>query len=427
MPLALLLALAPAGSLIAQTAEPPGPARLAAAGIRVLTGRHLILYTDVAADPAVDELPGVFDAAVPQWCEYFGIPPDQVGGWRMSGCLMRQSARFSGVGLLPADLPPFLHGYQRGDQLWWNEQPTEYYRRHLLLHEGTHAFMKRWLGGAGPPWYMEGTAELLGTHRWQHGQLELGVFPATKEDTPGWGRIKIVRDELAAGRGMLLTRIMGYDQRAHLRNEPYGWCWAATAFLDRHPATQAAFRELRNQVADDSLDFSRRFVERLAPAWSAVQHDWQLFVLELDYGYDVPRMAIDARPVRDVPADGALVRVAADRGWQSSGLRLEAGRTYRITASGRYQVHHLPEPWWCEPGGVTIRYVSGRPLGMLLAAVRDEQQARPGLSPLAAPQPIGLDHAWQIPEGGTLYLKINDSPSGLADNAGQLTVRVVPQ
>ena len=85
----------------------------------------------------------------------------------------------------------------------------------MLLHEGTHAFMARWLGGAGPPWYMEGIAELLATHHWQKGQLTLDVMPQSKEEMPYWGRIKLVKDENAAGRGMTLEQIMRYDATAH--------------------------------------------------------------------------------------------------------------------------------------------------------------------------------------------------------------------
>ena len=61
------------------------------------------------------------------------------------------------------------------------------------------------------------------------------------------------------------------------------------------------------------------------------------------------------------------VSVAADRGWQSSGVRVDAGKSYRLRAAGRYQVADRPQPWPCEPGGVSIRYYRGRPLGILLA------------------------------------------------------------
>ena len=115
--------------------------RVAAAGIRKLTGKHLTLYTDLPAAPAIEELPLVFDAAIPQWSEYFVVDASVAESWQQVGYLMQDKARFVAAGLLPNDLPAFLHGYQRGSELWLYEQPSDYYRRHLLLHEGTHGFM----------------------------------------------------------------------------------------------------------------------------------------------------------------------------------------------------------------------------------------------------------------------------------------------
>ena len=68
--------------------------------------------------------------------------------------------------------------------------------------------------------------------------------------------------------------------------------------------------------------------------------------------------------------------IAADRGWQSSGVWLEAGKTYHVAASGRYQIAvekngDGEKAWSCEPGGVTIEYHDGRPLGELLGAVEE--------------------------------------------------------
>ena len=60
-----------------------------------------------------------------------------------------------------------------------------------------------------------------------------------------------------------------------------------------------------------------------------MQAGWQAFVATLDYGYDFDRMAIDFR--RGKPLAGPLtVEIAADRGWQSSGVRLEAGKSYQL-------------------------------------------------------------------------------------------------
>ena len=123
--------------------------------------------------------------------------------WHVTGCVIRDKALFRDAGLIPDSLPHFLDGYCVGSRFWVYDQPSDYYRRHLVLHEGTHSFMFTVLGGCGPPWYMEGTAELLGTHRWKDGQLELNYIPANWEESPMWGRIKIVQDDLAAHRARL--------------------------------------------------------------------------------------------------------------------------------------------------------------------------------------------------------------------------------
>ncbi|MBC8874121.1 MAG: hypothetical protein H8E44_32175 [Planctomycetes bacterium] len=399
--------------------------KAAVAGIRKLIGKHLTLYTDVPPSPEVDELPAAFDAAVPLWCKYFEVDPMNAMDWHMTGFVIQEKARFQGAGMLPDDLPPFINGFQRGRYVWLYGQPTAYYRRHLLLHEGTHAFMDLIVGGLGPPWYAEGMAELLGTHQWQDGELTLAYMPRQKTETPGWGRIKIVKDELAAGNGMMPANILEYGPQAHLRNEPYGWCWALAAFFDSDPRTQKAFRELRKKIRTE--DITQWFRQQVQDDWADLSEDWQVFVMNIDYGYDIARSVIVRKTAQAVPASGATATISADRGWQSTGILLTAGTTYRIDATGQYQVAETSEIWWCEPGGVTIHYFQGRPLGLLLGAVRDHSQPLEGMSPLVKPRPIGLGTTLEPEVSGTLYLKINESPAELGDNQGQITVRVQVQ
>lgn len=394
--------------------------KIAAAGIRKLTGQHLILYTDLPeTNEEVQKLPRIFDLAVAEWARYFEIDPAKLNDWKLVGYLMESKARFQGAGLYTSDLPDFPNGFHKGSRIWLYDQPSDYYRRHLLIHEGTHAFMSRWLDGVGPPWYSEGMAELLGTHEWDGQQLKLGYNPPDKALVPYWGRVKIVRDEFAANRGLTLLDIFRYDGQAHLKNEAYGWCWAATSFLNQHPRAREAFLALKHKSGDRSIEFSKQFHEQLKPHWADIAEDWQLYVYQLDYGYDVARAAVVRGPAVPLPAAGATVEVVADRGWQSSGFELVRGKTYEITAQGRYQVASQPKPWPCEPGGITIEYHQGHPLGKLLAAV-----GTASISPLANPEPIGLAARIQPRRSGILYLTLNDSPAQLADNSGHATVTI---
>ena len=398
--------------------------RVAAWGIRKISSQHLDLYTDLPADPAVDELPHVFDLAVPQWCDYFDVDPTLAKTWRMAAYLINDKARFERAGLFPSDLPTFLNGFQRSAELWLYRQPTEYYQRLLLLHEGTHGFMHWALGGTGPPWYMEGVAELLGTHSWQDGQLALNHFPESKEATPHWGRIKVIKKETEAGQAKSIEEIMRYDTNAHLRVEPYAWCWAAAAFFDGNPAYRAAFRQLQKRTRDETQVFSNAFQNSLSNEWVHITRQWQVFVINMEYGYDIQREAFDRKPTASLPAAGVQITIAADRGWQSSGYVLEAGQTYKIEASGRYQVDNQTKIWWCEPNGITIRYHRGVPLGILLGSIVDEDKPPGSKSALATPDVIGMGVESPVERSGMLYLRINDSPAELSNNAGERTLNV---
>jgi hypothetical protein len=392
-------------------------------GIRQVESKHLTLYTDLPPDEEVDALPEIFDQAFPQWCAYFGIDEKQHAAWHVRAHLIKSRERFEAAGLLPPGGQSFKSGYAAKDALWILEQPTTYYRRHLLLHEGTHAFMLALVGDVGPPWYAEGVAELLATHRYDDGKLTLNHFPVEPGDVLKWGRIEMVAADYAARRAKTLPKVFAYDPRTDGENEWYAWVWAAAAFLDGHPRYQSRFRELPKLVRE--ADFTEQGLRTFGNDWNRVSEDWQLFVANLDYGYDFSRMEIDTTPGKPLAAGGATATVAADRGWQSSAVRLEAGKTYRLTASGRYQVAKEPRIWWCEPGGVTIRYYRARPLGILLAAVRADEPTSNESSGLIRPLVVGLETTFTAPRDGTLYLRINDSAGSLADNEGSLTVEIV--
>jgi hypothetical protein len=423
-------------------------AKAEAAGIRKLPGKRLTLYTDLTGKE-IDALPDIFEQAFPQWCKYFHVSERDLPDWHMTGFLMKDKDRFVAAELLPKDLPPFAHGFSKGDTLWIYDQPSDYYRRHLLLHEGVHGFMNTVLGRCGPPWYMEGIAEFLGTHRLQDGRLTLGYMPQNRAETPEWGRIRIIQDAVAAGKTLPLPQVIDFPADRRSETEYYAWCWALATLLDRHPRYQERFRELVEHVRE--ADFNKRFFQSFSADWQALCEEWQLMMANLEYGDDVPRSAVDFSPaklsLRPLGEESVrAVTIAADRGWQNTGLHLEAGVAYHLTASGRYQVaigsplplgegqgvravetSHHPKIWWSEPGGVSIRYYQGRPLGILLAAVRPDQPPQGSVSALLHPTVIGLGATLTPTESGTLFLKINDSSGELSDNAGTLNVELRQQ
>jgi hypothetical protein len=240
--------------------------------------------------------------------------------------------------------------------------------------------------------------------------------------------VQLVQEAVADGRLRSVADIVNDDVRGYVDNESYAWCLAFTTFLERHPKYRDRYHALLKQVR--SLKFNDDFRRAFSADMSQLGREWLVFANELEYGADPARTAITFQSGRPIVGGSAQATIAADRGWQSSGIRLEAGKTYHVRASGRYQIAASTAadgstiPWPCEPGGVTIRYYHGRPLGMLLASVEPDDLPADTLPPMLKPIAVGLETRLTPDTAGTLYLRVNDSNGELADNAGMLTVEV---
>jgi hypothetical protein len=429
----------------APTAEPDSPAetvyrpadarpvhddqRLAALGIHRYESRHLRLYTDIAAEIA-RELPPLADLHYAELERYFGpLPPARDGTvFQKTGYILKDPALFRQTGLLPEDLPGFLHGRHRGQEFWMYEQRQDYYRRHLMLHEATHCFMgvERDGGPLLPPWYMEGMAEHFATHRTgADGRIEFRVMPDADHDFDGFRRIDIVRDEIAAGRFLTINGLWALQPNDYLESPAYAWSWALCHWLDKHPRHHDRFFTLADSTTQ--REFTREF-RRLFSGGEELLIGWAVFTTGLCDGYDVPRAAITFETDAAGPnplADPATAAIHADRGWQSTGWPVRRGSRYVVTATGRVSVAQQPKPWISEPAGITFDYFDGQPVGRLLGAVRD---TAPGLqSPadgLLDVHPFGERHEFTAERDGVLFLRINDHWGRLADNAGNFTVTI---
>mgnify|MGYP002622417612 FL=1 len=403
--------------------------RAEALGILRYESTHLLLYTDI--DPQVARtLPPLMDQAYGAFVEYFGpLPPAQDGAeYQMTGYIMADQDRFREAGMLPQQADDLLvHGIHRGSEFWMNDQEYNYYRRHLMIHEGTHCFMTV-LGGPRPSqWYMEGMAEYFGTHTIDDGgNARFGVMPADPIDYVGFGRVEMLRDDVSAGNFRPVSGMLALDTNDFVssRREPYAWSWAFCKFLDASPRSQSRFRRLIDY--QHAPAFNERTKELLAPVADELQIEWELFVRNLEYGYDVERAAIDFWRGSPLAADAAATfDLQADKGWQSSGVWVEKGTPYRISAEGEVTLALEPRPWISQPQGVSIRYSAGLPIGRVVAAILSD----------APPGPDGEGTLWRVidigrgaeltPESaGTLYLRVNDNWNSLRYNAGAYQLRV---
>jgi hypothetical protein len=406
------------------------------AGLRVISGVRLVLATDRPPrdGDGVDELPAVFDQAFAAWCDHYRIAPDTLPQWRACGCLMADRERFRAVGLLPADLPAFTNGFCLDDHFWLVDQSNPAYRRHLLLHEGVHAFTLTVRSLAAPPWYTEGIAEYLSTHRLESAAAGPPRFistplPDRAADVEQLGRIERLQRLHATQAAPSLEAVLAATTSGHGDISAYAANWAAVTMLARHPHYAPRFEAVERGPLDAA------FTERLAEmdGWDEARasRDFDAFTADVDYGFDFARSAIDWSPGRPLTA-AVETQVEATRGWQNTGLRLTAGRRYALTASGQCTLGTVVDPasgtsttLTSEARGISLRWYRGRPIGRLIAAQWVDHQAagRPRFEPLAE----GESATFTATADGPLYLMINESPGELADNAGGLSVRVSPR
>jgi len=402
-------------------------ASLAALGIRKFVSRRLLLYSDIPAAKA-ERLPPLVDAAYDAWVAYFGdLPPARDGAeYQLTGYLIGDLDLFRSAGLVPEGVT-FEHGRHRGQEFWMRDQEYDYYRAHLLIHEATHCFMTAVPGSnAGPVWYMEGMAERFGTHRDGGAATEFRTMPASPEETAGFGRITLVREEVEAGRFKPLDDVFALKASDFVQTPAYAWSWAACAFLDTHPRYRERFRELGDPKLRWVLD--RELRDRFATDRADLDAEWAVFAHSLRYGYDLERAAVEFRAGEALPSDGASFKVKAERGWQSSGVRVAVGQRYAVSAEGRFTLADDPKPWSSEADGITFDYFDGRPLGRLTAAVCSNSvgTAADGARGLLSPIDVGRKAEIVAPFDGTLYFRVNDGWDRLGDNRGELTVTVRP-
>lgn len=396
-------------------------------GMQKVSGKYVDVITDMPLDDSLRELPKVFDAAVPYWCAAFDVDIAKVAKWRARAFVMRSRERFLRTGLLPDTLPQFPYGFQWGNDLWISEQATDYYHRHLLIHEGTHWFMSRHFGHNGPPWLMEGLAEWYGTHRWDGEALVVGVVPSSKNEVPGWGRISVIQQQLADGIAPPLETILRYGSTAHRDAEAYAWSWAAVLFLKHHPDSRDVFAELLEQPMRPDQTMTRWFFRRIRTRWPRLRAAWNATLTDLEYGFELTqpmvKLSVSPRPI----ATAKDVEVSAQRTWQATGIRVESGQRLAIQASGEFVVGKTTKPWRCLPSGVTIEYYRGQPLGSLTLTVMAPLPKEPDAASLLEMVKVGSQLDWKATRTGELFFRVNEQSSGLADNAGSLQVQITPQ
>jgi hypothetical protein len=406
----------------------PGIVRNASAQLptsfRTIRGKHLTLKTDSGSPESLADLVESFDAAVPQWERFLALTPGTLDRWHVDGFVISDPARFRASGDLPADID-FPFGYAIPGNIWVMRQPSDYYTRHLLLHEGVHALTIDQFGGTGPAWFAEGLAEMLGVHRGTSGEVEVNVVPDSRQSTPYWGRFKLLSQRRAENRIPTMDLIWSYPNDLRSDVESYGWSWVAMMLLTHYPEYRSLVLEAARDGDDSTPAFTESFKRSFGSQLPIVNARWRMLAETIDYGFDWSREQIELSMKDKLwKGDTRQAMIQADRGWQSAGVRFAPGMNVKISATGRCTIKQHPKPWISEPPGVTIHYANDRPLGQLLVCVlpnqTDQQQQ---LAPLQI-EPVEREIEIVVDQHCWLLFRINDDLGDLANNRGGYSITI---
>ncbi|HAP08204.1 MAG TPA: hypothetical protein DCR20_10280 [Planctomycetaceae bacterium] len=405
--------------------------RLQASGLTVYRSRHLILVSDAPAEQCrgLPELADQFCRALQQ--QLGPLATDAAGTeFQVTGYLMDARERFQDAGVLPDGDFVIRHGRHRGYQFWMANQPSDYYRRHLLLHEFVHCYLmcEYGLRDIPPLWYTEGIAEVLATHRLE--PLEFGILPDQLNGFEGWGRITELRKRPADNppddaEGLLLSDVLNPQSRIFLSDLRYAQAWGLVWLLRNHPELQRPFAGLarvrtRAQFDAVTAGITPAQLQRLAIVWQLMLDSW-------DEGFDVERSFPPLSPQwqawSELSPAKQEVEVLADRGWQPGGVWFRDAVRLRLTATGRCVVQPAQgsraRVWESEPAGITIDYAQGRPLGELqVLLVKREPQSLPQRVS------VGPGSELSVAAGSELWLRINDFEGQRKGNSGSYRVQL---
>ncbi|MFN7736367.1 MAG: hypothetical protein ACK5O8_09630 [Pirellula sp.] len=395
-------------------------------GLRKLTSGNLTLITDLPIDQELKSWPDVLHQAIERWDQVWTVPAERKQSLQLTAFLIGDKSIFQSAGYLDG-VPEFDDGYQLADRIFVMEQPSEYYRRHLFLHEATHWIMFQYFGGAGSPWFMEGMADMFATHRWADGKLTLGVIPSDPREVPHWGRFKRLREMVQRGEAPTLASVLRFGNQRENRIDRYVWSWAACFFFWNHPEYQRAIADAASPPLNYSMDLSNRLRMSLADRWAIVEADWNGFITEFDFGFDPQRsmIALGEHPhlgIASISGQPIELSIQADHGWQDSGLFLERGESVQIQANGQWVISTVDpaSPWKASAQGVTYRYYRNQPMGRLVATIASIRGG--DKTSIWNIIPVGEATTIQATEDGVLLLKTNEPAGKLLDNSGELTV-----
>ena len=264
----------------------------------------------------------------------------------------------------------------------------------IIQHECTHGFCHLTFGGAGPLWLAEGLAEV---GRWWR-EKERGVNVAP-----------VILTHLHDADRPTLAAITAPNQPPSNDWRDYTWRYALCQMLLDNPNYADRFRGLAVALMEGQPGVS--FESVYGPVSREVAFEFEQFLTHVGNGYraDLTAWPWKAKQRKLAPGGVGRAKVKGAAGWQASGVEVEAGAVYVITAEGAW--HMAADADSTGPDG------DGAGRGRLAGALYADFT-------LSTEIPLGSHSSWIAPADGLLMLRAADAWTELADNDGTLSITI---
>lgn len=299
----------------------------------------------------------------------------------------------------------------------------------VAQHEITHAYHDQVFQQHDVPlWYKEGMAEVMSYHRGSDKTVRCRDEMVTYLQVARTRRVeKIIRnshftdkimqsvtdmcrEEGGKSESTSLDAMWGPadDEIFRRTRQDYCWAWALCHLLYHHPEYRERFQLFgRGFLSQDSSSFQELF----APVADQIDFELQQFVTNIDKGYRIDLCAWDWNAPFAPLTPGQAIRcdVDAKRGYQPTGLIIEADRRYRFTTTGTWSIgesHPKISASGTEQGA-----------GRLVAGVLSDNK-------LVATFELGAEGEFIGPAAGKLYVRCQDEWAQLSDNSGAIALRI---
>lgn len=266
-------------------------------------------------------------------------------------------------------------------------------RPDVVLHETVHAYCHQTFGRIGPIWYSEGMAEM--GHYWKEGD---GAVHA------GQRVIEFLRENPP----LSLAATLSSSQVTGDSWQNYASRWALCHFLINNPNYSRQFRALgRGILTGKEMSFDKVYDRKARELW----FEYLFFLRHIDRGYRVDLCAWNwDKKFACLSLGGmATASIKAGRGWQPTGLKVIPKTHYQYIATGTWRIASQSKAVDAQ-GDDQGR---GRLVGALMKDYRLSDE-------------FELGDRGTLPEtdGGDLYLRCRNGWRELADDSGQITVKI---